>query len=68
MCIRDSNEAELAESIHEKADTGPRSADHIRQGFLSDGWNQGFGLAWFAKFRHQEKDAGQALLAGIRCV
>src|SRR3984885_2210222 len=59
------DEAELAKAIHEEADPGPRGPDHLRQGFLGDLRNQTFRFARHAKLRHQEKNPGQTLFAGV---
>ena len=34
------DEAERAKAIHEEADTGPRRADHLRQGLLRNVGNE----------------------------
>jgi hypothetical protein len=36
------DKAELAKAVHEEADAGSRGADHLRQGFLRNGRNEGF--------------------------
>ena len=59
------DEAELAESVHEEADTGPRGVDHIRQRLLGNGRYEGFRFVRLAEFRHQQQNSCQALLAGI---
>ena len=50
------NKSEIAETIHEKANPRPSSADHLRQRFLRDFRNQCFGLPGFSEVRHQEED------------
>src|SRR5579871_3408154 len=59
------NEAELAKAIHEEADAGTSSADHIRQCFLRNRRDKGFRFTRLAEFRHQQKNAGQSFLTGI---
>jgi hypothetical protein len=36
------DKAEVAKAVHEEADAGPSGAEHFRQGFLGDRWNQRF--------------------------
>ena len=59
------DEAKLAKAIHEEADAGSYSTDHIRQGLLRDLGNQGYRLALHAEFRHQQENPGEALFAGV---
>ena len=56
---------EFAEAIHKEADAGPRGADHLGQGLLSDGRDERFRLAGRSIFGHDEKRARQAPLAGV---
>src|ERR1035441_5619382 len=51
--------------VHEVAYTGARGADHLGERLLADRRDERFGFAWLAKLRHQQQDAGQALLAGV---
>jgi len=55
----------FAEAIHEEADSGARSANHLCQSFLCDLRDQRFRFTWLAEFGHQQKDAGKALFAGV---
>ncbi len=59
------DEAELAKAVHEEADAGAGGADHFGEGFLGDGGDEGFGLAGFAEFGHEEEGAGEAFFAGV---
>ena len=59
------DEAELAKTVHEKADARAGGADHFRQGFLGDLRNESFRFSCFAKLRHQQQDACQAFFAGV---
>jgi DNA topoisomerase I len=59
------DKAQLAKAIHKEADTGPRGADHLRQGFLGNGRNEGFRFTRLAEFRHQQENPRQALFAGV---
>jgi len=47
------NQAKVAEAIHEEADAEPSGADHFCQRFLGDSRNEGFRLPGLAKLRHQ---------------
>ena len=59
------DEPELAEFVHEVADSRPGGSDHSRQYFLTDFWNHRFLLAFLAKVRKQKQNPSQPLLAGI---
>ena len=59
------NKAKLLELHHEMADPRSRRADHLRQVFLINSWEDSFGSAFLAKMCKQQKDSGQAFLAGI---
>lgn len=59
------DKAELAKSIHEEADAGRGSADHLCQSFLRDGRNQGFRFSRFTEFGHQQENSRQAPFAGV---
>ena len=59
------DEAELTKAVHEEADARAGSADHFREGFLSDGRDEGFGLAGLAELGHEEECAGEAFFAGV---
>jgi hypothetical protein len=59
------DKAVLAKAIHEEADAGAGGADHLGEGLLGDLGNERFGFAWLAELRHQQQDAGKALLAGV---
>ena len=56
------NEAKLPESIHEEADARTGGADHVCQGLLGDGRDEGFRLAGLAELRHEQEDASEAAL------
>jgi hypothetical protein len=58
-------EPKLAKAFHKEADPGSGSADHICQRFLRHWRNKGLRFAGFSKFRHNEKNPRQALLAGV---
>ena len=60
------NKAELPELVHKGTDPASRRSNHLRQGLLADVQNNGLRLAFFAKVRQQQQNAGQALLAGIK--
>jgi len=60
------DKAKLAEAVHEEADPGSRSADHIRQGLLGDRRNQCLRLSRSSELGHQQKNPRQALFAGIK--
>jgi hypothetical protein len=47
------DKAVLAKAIHEKADAGSGGANHFRQGFLRDLWNQRFRFSRLAKLCEQ---------------
>src|SRR5271166_2039782 len=57
--------SQLAKAIHKEADAGPGGADHLRQCFLSDGWNKGFRFTRFAELGHQQQNPRQTLFTGI---
>ena len=59
------NKTELAKSIHEEADAGPRGPNHVRQRFLRDLRNQRFRLTRLTEFRHQQENSRQTLFAGV---
>src|SRR5712691_4236805 len=59
------NQAHFSELIHEKAHASTRCANHLRERFLADLWNNPLGLTFLAKLRENEKYPSQALLAGI---
>ena len=59
------NKSEIAETIHEKTNSRPSSADHFRERFLGDFWNQCFRLTRLAEFRHQQQNSCQTLFTGI---
>jgi hypothetical protein len=59
------DKAKLLELRHEMADSRSRRADHLRQMFLIDSWEDGLGSAFLSKMRKQQKDSRQAFLAGI---
>jgi hypothetical protein len=59
------DKAELAKAIHEEADAGPRSADHLCQGFLRNGRDESFPFSRLAKLRHQQENPRQTLFAGV---
>src|ERR1051326_1586913 len=60
------NEAQLPESVHKEADPRTSRPDHLRQRFLADLGNHGFGDALLAKVSEQEQHAGQAFFAGVK--
>jgi len=59
------NEPEFAKAVHEKADAGTRSADHLRQGLLRDRRNELCRFSWLAVVGHQQKDSCQTFFAGV---
>ena len=59
------DKAVVAKAVHEEADAGPSGADHFRQGFLGDRWNQRFRFSRLTKLRQQQESSGQALFAGV---
>ena len=59
------DEAELAESVHEKADSRASGANDASQGFLADLWNDRLGCAFLPEVRQQQKHPCQPLLAGV---
>ena len=59
------DEPELAEFVHEVADSRPGCSDHARQRFLADFRNHRLLLAFLAKVRKPEQNPSQPLLAGI---
>ena len=59
------NKPKFTKAIHKEADTGPGSADHIRQCVLSNGRDICFLFAGLAEFRHDQKNSRQALFTGV---
>jgi len=59
------NQAHFSELIHEKAHSSTRRANHLRERFLADLWNNPLGLTFLAKLRENEKYPSQAPLARI---
>ena len=59
------DKAELAKTVHKKADAGASGSDHLRQGFLRDLGNVLFRFARLAEFRHQQEYSRQALFTGV---
>jgi hypothetical protein len=45
------NETQLPETVHKKADSRARGADHLGQSFLADFWNDLLRRAFFAESR-----------------
>jgi hypothetical protein len=39
------DKAELAKAVHDESDAGSRRSDHLRQGFLRNGRNEGWRFA-----------------------
>ena len=62
------DEAELPELVHEKTHTWPGRPDHLRKRLLADLRGDLLRLSFLAEICQQEKDAGQALFAGIEQV
>ena len=58
------DKAELAKTVHKKADARAGGADHLRQGLLRDPRNILFQFARLAEFGHQQQNPRQALFAG----
>ena len=54
------DEAELAESVHEKADAGARRADHLGERFLTDFCDRRLRIAVLAEIREDQEEAGPA--------
>jgi hypothetical protein len=59
------DEAQFAESVHEKTDPGSGSADHLCQCFLIDIWTNWLGPS-VAEMREQKEKAREALFARIK--
>ena len=59
------DKSKLEKTIHEKADAGPRSADHLCQDFLRNRRNKGLRFPRLPKFGHQQVNSRQALFAGV---
>ena len=59
------NKAKLLELHHEMADARSGRADHLRQLFLINSWEDRFGSAFLTKMCNKQEDSGQALLTGI---
>jgi hypothetical protein len=59
------DKAELAKTVHKKADARAGGADHLRQSLLRDLGNALFRFARLAKFRHQQKYPRKALFTGV---
>src|ERR1700722_14092834 len=59
------DKTELAKAIHEETDPGSSGSDHFSQSFLRYLGDQSLRIARLAKLRHQEKNARQALFAGV---
>ena len=59
------DKAKLLEFHHEMADTRSRCADHLRQVFLINTWEDSFGSAFLAKMRQQQKDSGQTFFTRV---
>src|ERR1035437_7251231 len=59
------NEPEFAKAVHEEADAGAGSADHLCKGLLSDGRNELCRFSGLTVFGHQKEEPRQALFAGI---
>jgi hypothetical protein len=59
------DEAELSEAIHEEADARAGGADHLGEGLLGDGRDEGLGFAGLAELGHEEEGAGEAFFAGV---
>ena len=56
---------QFAKAIHKEANAGASGADHVRQGFLSNGRNKGLRSTWFAELGHQQENPRKAFFAGI---
>ena len=65
QCGRCSHQAQLSKFVHEKADAGPRRADHLRERLLADFCNDRLRLALLAKIRQQQEQPGKPLLTRI---
>src|SRR5205807_3586910 len=60
------NKAQFPEPVHEKTDPRTGSADHLREGFLTDLGNHGLRNPFLSKMSQHKKDAGQTLFTGIK--
>jgi hypothetical protein len=60
------DKAKLLELLHEMTDPRSRCADHLRQVFLIDSWEDGFGPAFLPKMCKQQEGPGEAFFAGIK--
>ncbi len=56
---------ELTEPVHEDADAGPLSSDHLGKSLLGDWRNESLRFPRFAVFGHQQEYSSQASLAGV---
>lgn len=61
-----SNEAKLAEFIHEKADTGAGCPDHFRQRFLTDLRRDGLRVAFLPEIGQEQEKAREPFLTRIK--
>src|SRR3954469_4342494 len=59
------DEPHFPKTVHEKADSRTRSANHLCQCFLAYLWNHSLRNSLFAEVGQHKKHAGQPLLAGI---
>src|SRR5437879_4524771 len=60
------NKAQFPEPVHEKTHPRTGSADHLREGFLTDLGNHGLGNSFLSKMSQHKKDTGQSLFTGIK--
>jgi hypothetical protein len=60
------NKPEFAKAVHEEADAGAGSANHLCQGLLSDGRYELCRFLWFTEIGHQEEESCESLLAGVK--
>src|ERR1700689_1922916 len=59
------DEAQFTKFVHEKADAGSGSADHIGQCLLTDVWTDRLRSAFLAEIRQQQEQARKPPLARI---
>ncbi len=59
------DKAEFSEFVHEEIYPRSRSADHARQGFLRDFWQEVQGLVGLSVARQKQQRPCQAFFAGV---
>jgi hypothetical protein len=59
------DEAELPKSVHEEADSRTGGPDHLSELLLAQPGDRHFGHSFFSELRHQQKNSGEPLFAGV---